>query len=427
MPSRSAALPKFVRDFRLSLNFHPSGRLVRCLVIVLIAKETYQFSVPIKPIAKTPSPNYFLPYPACRPPIMDHSEAVNPSMLISRQINELLETVQNAKIQMAKAKQAMRLVENSLNKSCRLITQFSALPGYTPRTPSPVPIGFRSPQLRSGSEILQYSDIRSAQSLDNPPRSTTVNPRSIRRPPSRVSLIPSIDPPLFPIPRHNSSSSIAISSDVFVECPDDHSAPQATRSPLAIFSSPSYRPCYPPKPFDPELFARVDSLSVPSATECLHHVDDFLLYASSDCSSCLFHRRSCNDAARTASEFCVTLPLQVAVYHEFLLLLRRERLPICQICFIPLLQHHTDAYPSLCMHPTSVAPLAFLLWNEPSTLGLVVHALRRVISYDLVDVVEFSLPGYVNFLATIVDKTPMILLLVGVYWFLYDQNGILPL
>jgi hypothetical protein len=72
-----------------------------------------------------------------------------------------------------------------------------------------------------------------------------------------------------------------------------------------------------------------------------------------------------------------------------------------------------------------VAPLAFLLWNHPSTLALVVHVLRRAVPCEEIKG-ALHLERYVGFLGNIVDETPLVLFLVGVYWFLYDKDGILP-
>ncbi|KAH0825700.1 hypothetical protein J3R83DRAFT_10807 [Lanmaoa asiatica] len=86
---------------------------------------------------------------------------------------------------------------------------------------------------------------------------------------------------------------------------------------------------------------------------------------------------------------------------------------------------HTRANASLCMYPSSVAPTAFLLWNHPSTLSLVIRLLRRMIPCEEINT-ELSMERYVDLLGNLHNGTPLILLLFGVYWFLYDKDGILP-
>lgn len=166
-------------------------------------------------------------------------------------------------------------------------------------------------------------------------------------------------------------------------------------------------------------------LSIPSVSECLQHLDDFLLYAATDCPSCFFHNRFHDCVDHSVVNLCPSFRLDLAPYEHFITLLRRARLPLCQLCFMPALQHHTHTNPSLCMYPSSVAPTAFLLWNHPSTLSLVIHVLRRVIPCEEINT-ELSMERYVDLLGNLDDGTPWILLLVGVYWFLYDKDGILP-
>ncbi|KAG8215813.1 hypothetical protein J3R82DRAFT_7742 [Butyriboletus roseoflavus] len=78
------------------------------------------------------------------------------------------------------------------------------------------------------------------------------------------------------------------------------------------------------------------------------------------------------------------------------MLLCHTKLPICQICFAPLLHNHTDRYPSICMYPMSIAPLAFLLWNNLSILALVVCVLCQIVPYEDIEG-ELELDHYTNF------------------------------
>lgn len=55
------------------------------------------------------------------------NSAIVDSSVISRQIKELSDTIDNAKQQMAKTKHAMRLVERSLNASYQLIKAFETV------------------------------------------------------------------------------------------------------------------------------------------------------------------------------------------------------------------------------------------------------------------------------------------------------------
>ncbi|KAG6371148.1 hypothetical protein JVT61DRAFT_9919 [Boletus reticuloceps] len=242
-----------------------------------------------------------------------NSPNVNPSVMILHQIEELSHVIDNAKVQMAKTKQAMCLVEQSLSESYHLIKQLSTVAIPTPHTPSIA--------AASLPELILYSN-----------RSHTVTPTA------RILSIASLP---------NSSNGKAMF------CETHHIS-----SNLA-----------------PNVLAHVEMLSVPSVSEYLQNLDDFLLYTVMECSSCFFQHCSYDCMDHSAIKSCPSFLLDITSYDLFISLLHHAKLPTCQLCFIALFQHDTDSYHSLCMYPP-VSPLAFFLCNHPSTLNIIIHVLR---------------------------------------------------
>ncbi|KAG6381461.1 hypothetical protein JVT61DRAFT_33 [Boletus reticuloceps] len=104
------------------------------------------------------------------------------------------------------------------------------------------------------------------------------------------------------------------------------------------------------------VLAHVEMLSVPSVSECLQHLDDFLLYAVTECPSYFFHNCSYDCVDHSTIKSCPSFLLDVTSYDHFISLLHLAKLSTCQLCFIPLFQHHTDAYPSLSPGFSSLEP-----------------------------------------------------------------------
>lgn len=203
-------------------------------------------------------------------------------------------------------------------------------------------------------------------------------------------------------------------SDVFFDCPEPN--------PFTLSSL--YRPSSPFVPLGSQLLTFIEETPVPSLPECFQCFEDFLLYAATDCVSELFHRRPCNDKDHLSIVSCSPLRLDLGAYEHFVNLLRYAKLPVCQDCFIPSHQHHTETH-SRCIYPFSVTRLAFLLWNHPSILTLLTRVLHRVVPCEEIEGV-LPLERYVQFLGSIIDDKPLLLFLVGIYWFINESEGVVP-
>lgn len=345
---------------------------------------------------------------------------VDPSTLISCQMKQLSDAIEDTKHQMAKTKQAMRLVERSLSESYQMIKCFNTV-------------------RLSAARLLPLCWIAFSARFTHPSHSCD--------PTSEVSLLiclypltdsfiyslfasTPVDPPPLTIACHRPPSPAAgTSSNVFVECPKSYPIPSAhllspSLHPPTLSSFKFYQPHSPFVPLSVELLAFMDLISVPSSFECLQHFDDFLLYAATECSSSLFHRRPCTNVDHCNVVSCSPLRLDHTAYEHFITLLRCAKLPICQDCFIPVHQHHSETHPR-CVYPSNVANLAFLIWNHPSILCLIAHVLHRILPCEEIEGI-LHLERYVQFLGNIVDEKPLLLFFIGVYWFLYETDGVSP-
>lgn len=169
----------------------------------------------------------------------------------------------------------------------------------------------------------------------------------------------------------------------------------------------------------PNLDKIIDSAPKCSLQDLLHQHEDFLMYAVTDCPVCLFYARP-DEAVHPVTSPCPTLENDRKPYDAFVELLRSKNLPLCSLCFISLDQHHENhGSGNVCQYPKAVSTIAFFLWKHPDTLHLVLRILARMFSLEIPQT-SLSIDRYVDVLAVRAEKVPLLVLVIGLYWHLYD-------
>lgn len=228
----------------------------------------------------------------------------------------------------------------------------------------------------------------------------------------RFSSDHALNPPLFTGARSIISRPVAsASSDVYGNVTSSITFSSASTESLATSLNE-------PLPFLDKI---IDTVPKYSLQELLHHYEDFLMYAITDCPICIFYPRPDGDVHPLDSP-CRTLEPDRKAHETFVGLLRNKNLPLCTFCFLSLDQYHEnrDSH-TVCRYPDVVSTVAFFLWNHPPTLELVLHILVRTFSLEIPQT-GLSMDIYVDVLAVRVEKVPLLILVIGLYWHLYDKN-----